>query len=118
MRSQQYRQTLLIQLSQQVPHHAPRLWIESGRWLIKKQNRGIVHQRARDFQPLNHAARKACDLFVRAFSQLESLQQFICILFALLSRNAKVFSVKDENLSGRKAAVEVVNLRHDTDASL
>src|SRR5262249_14005872 len=52
MRRQNDRAPCLLQLIHQIPQVTPRLWIESRRRLIKKQQFRIANQRTRHRQPL------------------------------------------------------------------
>jgi hypothetical protein len=63
-----------IQLAEHVPHGAARLRIETRRRFIKKEDRGIVHQSARDFQTLHHAAGKTNYFVIGPLGQLKSIE--------------------------------------------
>ncbi len=118
MRRQKNRLTFSVEFAQQIPHRAARLRIEPGGRLVEEQNRRIVHQRAPDLQSLNHAAGKTIDLFIGPIDQLEPFEQSSCSRLALLLRHAEIFGVEQKDLTRRQAAIKVVDLRHDADASL
>src|SRR5438874_12835223 len=75
-----------------------------------------MHEGASDLQSLDHTAREAGYLFIGAIRQLEAFQQTLGALFALVLPNTKIFGMKQENLTGRQAAIQIVDLRHDPNA--
>src|SRR5215510_15277624 len=118
MRREEDRLAFCVELAQQIPDRATSLRVKAGGRLIEKQNRRIVHQRASDLQPLRHAPRINSWFLVSTLRELKPFQQ---LLRAPLSDSfwyTKVLSVKQQVLATGQAAVEVVVLRADADASL
>ena len=77
-----------------------------------------MHQRPRNLHTLYHTTRKADNFFVGAISQLEPLEQLPRSHLAFLLANTEILRVKQKNFASGQAAIEIVDLRHDADASL
>src|SRR5215831_11515776 len=77
MRGQNDRASGEFQLIDEVPQVSTRLWVESGRWLVQKQQFWIADQCTRHGKPLFLSARKPADARVALLFELGRPDRFI-----------------------------------------
>ena len=92
-----------------------RLRIEPGRGLVEQQHLRIVHERPGDRQPSLHPARQRLDLVVRAFAQLDEIDELIRPPAEVAPGQTEVAAVDDDVLADRQLHVQRVLLRHDAE---
>ncbi len=108
---------LLLEPEELLPHHVPRLRVETRRRLVEQQHVGAVDQRPRDRQAALHAARQLVDLDGRLLGELDEGEQLVGPTAALRPGQPEVAAVDDEVLAHRQLEVEAVLLRADAQAS-
>ena len=74
----------------------PRLRIKADRRLVEKQNRRIVDEPPRDFEPPLHPAGKSLDDIISSILELDKIQHFIHSFFVIAHWNSIETRVKSQ----------------------
>ena len=111
------RDAVLLQPVEPLPEHVARLRVEPGRRLVEQQHLGLVDERTRDREAALHAARERIDPRVAPVAQLHELEQLRGPPADLRARQVEVAAVDHEVVPHGELGVEVVLLRHDTEAA-
>ncbi len=89
------------------------------RWLsprlVQKEHFGIVHEGARDGQPLEHPAGEGEDEAIGPVGELEALEQLPRTSLALRRGDAEIGAVEGQDLARGQREIEVLPLGHDAD---
>jgi hypothetical protein len=83
MSGQQNGPSRMVVFANDLPQENPGLRIEPGARFVEKQDLWIVHHGAGNGKPLHHASGEAAHHLVRAFGELELLEQRVGALISL-----------------------------------
>ena len=79
----------LVVFPNDFPQEQAGLRVQAGAGLVEKKHLRVVHHRARDGEPLHHAAGKAADHLVGAIGKLEALEKRRGALGSFVSESPK-----------------------------
>src|SRR5205807_2281460 len=99
------------------PYRHPGDWIETGCWLVKKENVGPVYQAARNFKPAAHAAGKVLRWSITPLDQVHEFQQFLNGTFSLRAANPVELGIDAQVFPHGQIAVAGHRLRDDANAA-
>jgi hypothetical protein len=104
-----------VQLAHELVQGDPALRVETRGRLVEEEHRRSVHDRARDHQPLRHAARERIDGAVGDVGERDPLEQGVRLAGGVGGGHAEETPVEHEVLAHAEAAIERVALGDDAD---
>ena len=117
MRIQKYGGAAVALGANDVAHHAPPQRIESRRRLVEKNQFGLVNQRLRQSDALQHALGKILQAFVEVGRESHQLDQRGNALRELAGGNAAKTAVQVQKFCGRQPFVKPEIFRKEPDFS-